>query len=334
MTRNPSNRRRILSTALLGLGLILPLPACVPQSVMITSVSGKRSLQEVELSRDSYWARDKIAVIEVDGVIMTGSRQRLLGKGERPVSLFVEKLDKARKDPHVKAVLLRIDSPGGSVVASELMYDEIKHFRETGKPIVAMILDVGASGAYYISCACDQILAEPSSVTGSIGVIMQMFDFSGTMAKIGVESNAITSGPYKAAGSPFHAMRADEREIFQSIVNDMYDRFINVVVKGRPKLDEQTVRKLADGRVYSAQQALKVGLIDGITTLRRSIQAVKERAGLDQVRVVAYDRPYGYKPNVYAEAPRTQGGDVNLLSIDVADLMSRAAPRFMYLWQP
>jgi len=334
MIRKSAGRRRRQSITLAAMCLIAWLPACSPKSIMITSVSGKRELEEIELSRDDRWARDKIAVIDVDGVLMTGSLPRLLGRGERPVSLLVEKLDKARKDKHVKAVLLRINSPGGTVVASELMHDEIRHFRSSGKPVVAVILDVGASGGYYIACACDQILAQPSSVTGSIGVVMQMFDFSGTLHKIGASSDAVTSGSFKDAGSPFRSMRPEERRMFQSIVDDMYDRFVKVVVDGRSELDEATVRKLADGRVFSAKQAREAGLIDGITTLRRSIEVVKERVGLDEARLVTYARPYVYKPNYYAHRPNTPAGGVNLLSIDMGELLNRSAPRFMYLWRP
>ena len=136
---------------------------------------------ETELSRDSLFAFDKIAIIEVSGVITNARRRRLLAEGEHPVSLLLEQLEKARRDRFVKAVLLRINSPGGTVVASELMHDEISHFRKSGKPIIAVMMDLATSGGYYIACACDEIIAQPSTTTGSIGVIMQLFDLTGTM---------------------------------------------------------------------------------------------------------------------------------------------------------
>jgi len=334
MKRDQGRRTHYHTAALAAMASIVLGSSCAPPSFLITPVSSDRALVETVLSRDSLFSFDKIAVIDVEGTLLNAAAPGLFSQGENAVSAFVEKLTMARKDANVKAVLLRINSPGGTVVASELMHDEINHFKETGKPIVAVIMDVGASGAYYIACACDEIIAQPSSVTGSIGVIMQMFDIAGTLHKLGASADAITSGAYKDAGSPFRKMRPEERAVFQSIVDDMFERFVQVVNAGRADLDEQAVRKLADGRVYSAQQALEAGLIDRIATLRKSIDIVKERAGLHNVRLVTYHRPQGYRPNYYAMPPRTTGGDVNLLRLDLGTLFENTTPRFMYLWQP
>ena len=168
----------------LGVAACLFAAGCTPPSLLITPVSGRRGLTETEISRDSIFALDKIALIDVSGTIQNGSTMRLFGEGENPVSVLLEQLDKARRDPLVKAVILRINSPGGTVVTSELMHDEITHFKKSGKPVVAVMMDVAASGGYYIACACDEIVAQPSTVTGSIGVIMLMFDVSGTMTMI------------------------------------------------------------------------------------------------------------------------------------------------------
>ena len=312
---------------------LIALSGCTAGSLLVTPVSAKRKLVETELSRDSLFALTKIAMIDVTGVIANAPRRQLLGGGEHPVSLLLEQLDRARRDPWVKAVVLRLNSPGGTVVASELIYDEITRFRKSGKPIVAVMMDVAASGAYYIACACDEIIAQPSTVTGSIGVIMQMFDVSGTMNLIGVKTDAITSGPFKDSGSPFRAMRPEDREIFQGIVNDMYERFVAAIVRGRPALDEAAVRRLADGRIYTAQQALDVGLIDGISTMRQALADLKHQIGEHRVKVVAYHRPRGYKPNYYAQSP-VGTGNTNLLNIDLSGWPQRIAPRFMYLWSP
>jgi len=310
------------------------LVGCMPSGgFLIRPVSANRDLDETVLSADSRWASAKIALIDVDGILMNMNKPGLLGDGEHPVSLLLEQLDKARRDPKVKAVLLRINSPGGSVTASELMHEEILHFRESGKPVVAIMTDVAASGGYYIACACDRILAHRSSVTGSIGVIMQLFDVTGTMVKIGVSGEAITSGRNKAGGSPFAPLTEEQRAIFQGVVDELYDGFVAVVVDGRPKLDEARVRELGDGRIYTAQQALDAGLIDGITTMRRAIADLKNRIGEDRIKVVAYHRPLGYKPNYYAGRPVGRG-DTNLLNIDLSGWPQRIAPRFMYLWAP
>ncbi|MCO6436621.1 MAG: signal peptide peptidase SppA [Phycisphaerae bacterium] len=321
---------RLLAAVLAG----LLVGGCSAPSLLITPVSGKRDLKEVVLMREGLLARDKIALVDVSGVIMNNDRPQFFGEGEQPVSRLLEQLQRARDDAAVKAVILRINSPGGSVVASQLMYAEIADFRRTGKPVVAMLMDVAASGGYYIACACDEIIAQPATVTGSIGVIMQTVDLSGTMAKIGMEADAITSGSFKDAGSPFRGLRPEERALFQSIVNDMYQQFVHVVDVGRPNLDEARVRTLADGRVYSAPQALEAGLIDRISTMREAIASVKQRIGAERITLVRYSRPTEFTPNYYAAAPTPGSGEVNLLKLDLGSLSALSTPRFMYLWAP
>jgi protease-4 len=313
--------------------VLLCAAACTPPSLLITPVSGRRSLIETELARDSAFAFDKIALIDVTGVIQNSESSSLFGTGEQPVSLLLEQLDKARCDPAVKAVILRINSPGGTVVASELMHDEITCFRESGKPVIAVMMDVAASGGYYIACACDEIVAQPSTVTGSIGVLMLMVDVSGTMSLIGVKTDAIVSGVHKDSGSPFRPMRAEERELFETIVEDMYGRFVKVVVAGRPGLDEKRVRELADGRIYTAQQAVEHGLIDGVRSLRDTVEFTKQRVGSKRVRLVAYHRTHEYRPNYYAQSPTRPTLDVNLLRVDTVRFPP-LTPQFLYLWQP
>lgn len=308
---------------------------CMPDGLLIKLVNTNQELEERELFRDGAWASDKIAILDVDGVILNAASPRLFGGGEHPVSLLTEQLDKARRDDHVKAVILRINSPGGGVTASDLMHDEIRRFRSCGKPIVAVMMDVAASGGYYIACACDEIVAHRTTVTGSIGVIMQLFDVEGTMKLIGVTSNTITSGPHKDTGSPFRAMREDDRALFQAMVDDMYSRFVQVVDEGRPKLDAEQVRKLADGRVYTAPQALEAGLIDRIGTLHDTIDALKQRVGAKAVRVVLYHRPLDYRPTVYAQSPTdARGVQVNLLNVNGLPGAIPPAPQFLYLWSP
>ncbi len=313
---------------------IVALVGCAPPSLLITPVSSQRALQETLLSRDSFFAHDKIAVIDVSGVIQNSPRAQLFGSGEHPVSLLLEQLQKARKDSAVKAVILRINSPGGTVVASELMHDEIMHFRKSGKPIVAVMMDVAASGGYYIACACDEIVAQRSTVTGSIGVVMQLFNVSGTMELIGITSDAITSGINKDTGSPFRKMKPEERQIFKQIVMDMYERFVAVVVAGRKNIDEQTIRRLADGRVYSAGQALENGLIDRIATMREVIASTKKQVGSEKIRLVTYQRSAEYKPNYYATTPSRPTGDVNLFNVNLPSDLTFPRTQFMYLWSP
>ncbi len=322
----------IIPPLLVLMPLLSLLSGCLPQGLLITPVSTRQDLVEKELYRDSYFAADKIAVLDVNGLIVNSHRFKLFGDSENPVSLLLEQLDQARRDRRVKALILRINSPGGGVTASHLMHDEIIRFKESGKPIIAVMMDLAASGGYFIACACDEIVAQPTTVTGSIGVIMQLFDAAGTMKLIGLSSEAITSGPRKDSGSMLRELRPEEREWFQTMVDDMYERFIEVVVAGRPNLDEARIRELADGRVYTATQALESGLIDRIATLRETIERTKERIGAEKVRVVAYRRRFNHMPNYYARAHTPP--QVNVFNIEIPSSLFSPAPRFLYLWAP
>lgn len=310
------------------------LTGCQPTGFKIMPVPVDRSLKERQLMRDPGFVSAKIALIDVDGVLMNAPAQELLSKGEHPVSFLTEKLEAAREDRAVKGVILRINSPGGSVTASEIMYSEIKRFRAGGKPVLAMMMDVAASGGYYIACGCDEIMAHPTSVTGSIGVIMQTFNLEGTLTKLGITTDAIKSGPLKDAGSPLRAMRPDERVVFQEIINAMYMRFVDVVCEGRPQLTRERVLELADGRVYTAQQALEDGLIDRIGSLREAIDRAKAMAGISACRVVTYQRPFAWHPNIYAHAPDEleSAQASSLIDLDLPSWLKFGNPRLMYLW--
>ena len=248
---------------------------------------------------------------------------------------MVENLNAAASDHRVKAVVLRINSPGGTVTASDTLYQEIKAFRKrTGKPVIAYFQDVAASGAYYLACAADEIIAQRTSVTGSIGVIMQMVDLSETMAKLGIEADAIKSGPFKDAGSPFREMKTEERALFQGLVDNFYSQFVEVVCEGRPHLTHEDVVKLADGRVYSAGQALEAGLIDRVGTLREAVEAAKDRAKIDRAITVRYVRPLTWAPNVYAQSPASRmGTNINIFNLNLPFLWTKR-PTFLYIWHP
>ncbi len=299
----------------------------------ITPVPADQTLQEEIVYRHPGWVSDRIAIIDISGILMNAHTPSLLSEGEHPVSLSVEKLTVAAEDRRVKAVVLRINSPGGSVTASDSMYQEVLAFKKkTGKPVVAYFQDVAASGAYYLACASDEIIAQRTTVTGSIGVIMQMVNFTETMNKLGIGADAITSGPYKDAGSPLRPMKANERELFQGLVDNFYQEFVSVVAAGRPKLTRDAVVKLADGRVYSAQQALEVGLIDRIGTLTDAIDVAKSRAGITAAHAVIYHRPLDWTPNIYASTPLPPATkNINLFNINLPTLWTRR-PFFMYIW--
>jgi protease-4 len=296
-----------------------------------TNVGGP--LTETVITDADHWCcRNKVAIIDVEGLIMNARESGLLGSGDNPVSLFREKLQEAADDKHVKAVVLRINSPGGAVTASDIMYQDLLNFRRHAhKPVVACMMDVAASGAYYLAMASDRIYAHPSTVTGSIGVIMNLYNASGLFAKIGLCSDPIKSGPNKDIGNPGRPMTDEERAILQGMVNSFYGQFVAVVARGR-NLPEDRVRALADGRVYAGVDAKKLGLVDEIGYLDDAIQMAKDMACIDDATIIAYDRGDGYRGSIYAGLPKIPS-QINV-KLDVPGLSGKTGAAFMYLWEP
>lgn len=326
-------------TLLAGVAFVALLATgCAPTSFLITPVPSNPALEEVVVQRESPWASRRVAIIELEGVLTNQRSRSLLGlSGSNPVVEFKERLDAAAADRRVKAVVLRINSPGGSVTASDLMYQELLNFRErTKKPVIACMMDVAASGGYYVACAADEIHALPTTVTGSIGVIMLTIDVSKTLDYIGVRPNIIKSGSMKDAGSPFREMRDEDRKVFQAMIDQMYERFFRVVSHSRKHIAEADLRNLCDGRVFFAQEARELGLVDQIGTLDSALHAAKRAAGIEseKIVVVQYGRAMTYRPNIYAQTPEAPGGVVNNFFIDVPAWLAGNGPQFMYLWQP
>ena len=309
---------------------------CGPTAFRIELVPTHQQLDETEIQRDKgIFVRDKIAVIDVDGLLINKRKRGWMREGDNPVSLFVEKLDKAAADRRVKAVVLRINSPGGTVAASDIMYHSLREFkRNTGKPVVTCILGLGCSGAYYLACGSDGIVAQPGGVTGSIGTIMHTFSVAGTMEKIGVKAVVIKSGELKDLGSPLHDLGAEERKVLEGIIDQFFQQFLTVVEKGRKDIGEQKLRGLADGRVFTAEEAFREKLIDRVGYPADGIEWVKKIAGVEKARVVMYHRPLGYKANVYSSAMRDEGIVGALINVELPDWLNSGGAQFLYLWQP
>jgi protease-4 len=321
------------------LGITLSLAAlsgCEHRALHIELVPTNQSLRETLIQRDEgLFVSDKIAVIDMDGLMINRRKRGLMRTGENPVSLFLEKLDKAADDPGVKAVVLRLNSPGGTVAASDIMHHRLLEFkRTTSKPVVSCVVGLGCSGAYYLACGSDGIMTQPSAVTGNIGTIFQTFSVAGTMEKIGVKAVAIKSGKLKDMASPLHDLSGDERQVLEGIIEDLYQQFLAVVGRGRPGLSGEKIRELADGRVFTAGQALDKGLIDRIGYLSDATEWAKEMAGLDKAKVVIYHRPSSYKPNAYGSAAANMEGLGPLINIDLPDWLTSGESQFLYLWQP
>ncbi len=315
--------------------LLLAGVGCGPTAFLIQAVPGGRKLKETVIEKDKgFFVKDKIAVIDVDG-IMINSRGGLFRSKDNQVSLFVEKLDKARKDSAVKAIVLRLNSPGGTIGASDTMYHQLKLFKEKcKKPVVACMLDVAASGAYYLACGADGIMAQPSTITGSIGTIIQTINVAGTMRMLGVRTETIKSGKLKDIGSPYREMTEEERELFAGLINEFYEQFLNVVDQGRPSLTLEHIRKLADGRVFAAKEALANGLIDKIGYPSQAVEWAKKLASIEKAHVVMYHRPAGYKPNIYSSANYNKTTTGALINLDLPDWLNSNGTHFLYLWQP
>lgn len=315
---------------------VATLAGCGPAAFQVELVPTNRQLEETQVQKDKgLFVFDKVALIDVDGVMVNRARPGFMSEGENPVSLFIEKLDKAAADRSVKAVVLRLDSPGGTVAASDIMYHSLREFKRTsGKPVIACVLSMGCSGAYYLACGCDGIMAQPSSVTGNIGTVFQTISVAGTMEKIGVKAVTIKSGQLKDIASPLHDLSDEERKVLEGLIEDLSGQFFKVVREGRKGIGEQKLANLTDGRVFTAQQALQEGLIDKIGYLPDGIEWAKEMAGIRKAQVVIYHRPLSYAANAYGVATSSASGLGPLINVELPDWLTSSGPQFLYLWQP
>lgn len=213
----------------------------------------------------SLWGGEKIAIIEIQGVILD----------PQPV---VEKLVKLRKNEKVKAIVLRIDSPGGGVGPAQEIFAEVKKARKVKKVLVSMG-SVAASGGYYIACGADRILANPGSITGSIGVIVESLNAEELLHKLGLRSMVVKSGKHKDLGTPLRPMTEEERKLLQGVLDSVHEQFIRAVAEGR-KLPVEKVRELADGRIFSGEQARELGLVDELGNLEDTLAMAATLAGI------------------------------------------------------
>jgi protease-4 len=302
--------------------------------LLITPVPAEQSLEEKVLAPDPGWTvGDRIAILDLDGLLVNEEQGPLFGPKENPVAFFMEKLQKAEDDGRVRAVVVRINSPGGAVTASDILYHELVAFRRrTGKPVVAAMMDTAASGGYYVAQAADLVVAHDTTVTGSIGVVFQTFSLEGLLGKIGVTTDAIKSGPNKDMASPLKALSPEAKKILQDLIDEYYNRFVDVVAASHPGIKREQIVQLADGRIYTGRQAHALGLVDRLGYLPDAIDAAARAAGIERYRIVTYHRPLGWKQNIYSASP--VGGQFNLVNLDAKQLLAPAGPTFMYLWRP
>jgi protease IV len=224
----------------------------------------------------SMLSDDGVGVLVIDGAI-DDSRQ--------PVA----ELKRFKEAPWIKALVVRIDSPGGAVAPTQEIFAEIRKVKAS-KPVIASMGSMATSGGYYIASACDQIVASPGTLTGSIGVIMQLGNVEELMKKIGIRGYNVKSAPNKDIGSPFQPLSPEGRDILQSLVDNVHGQFVSAVARARD-MDEAVVRKLSDGRVYSGAQAKELGLVDEFGTLEDAIELAAKRSGVEGRPAVYYSRP-------------------------------------------
>jgi protease-4 len=275
----------------------------------------------------------KILVIPIRGIISNRPKEGLIRTKPSIVQEVVSQLRRAEEDNDIKAVILKIDSPGGSVTASDILYNEIATFKEhTGVKVVAAMMGVAASGGYYIALPADYILAHPTTITGSIGVIFARPKVTGLMQKIGVDLEVNKSGADKDMGSPFRQTSAEEEKIFQDLTDRLGVRFVDLVARHR-KLEPGVVAKISSARVYLANEALELGLVDEVGYLDKAILEAKKLAELpDDAKVVVYRRTEYPDDNIYNTSTRYGGGKASLISMELPGSLNHIQTGFYYLW--
>jgi protease-4 len=330
---NSRTRRLVRHVRAVALGVVLlGASGCVLISSNLNPFS--RQPQPLREHVVSGSGKAKVLLIDVSGAISTEQERGTfgIGKEEGTVSRVASELDMAEQDDEVRAVIVRINSPGGTVTASDIIYDRLTRFRAArGIPVLAQLMDMATSGGYYVALAADEIVANPTTVTGSIGVIFTSVSVEGLMGKIGVQNQTIKTGSKKDIGSPLRTMTKDERELLETLLGDLRDRFMGLVEERRRSLTPEAKKLISDGRPLSAKQAFDLGLVDRIGYLEDTIEVAKSHAGISEARVVLYTRPDEFAENIYSRAGLA-APQVNLINVDLASALTK--PQFQYLWMP
>lgn len=318
----------VLGSVLLLVFLVIGLSV-----LAVVGVSGGSGGVERASWEESYVTGEgeaKIAALPISGTITGSTDGGLFSTSGASPDALRSQLQQAEDDPDVEAVLLEVDSPGGGVVPSDEMYRMVRDFKQrTDKPVVAYMGSVAASGGYYVSTAADAIVAHPSTITGSIGVIFNYTNFSEALDKVGVQPKPIVSGEFKDLASPADELTEKEREIIESQVQDNYDRFVAAIVQGRP-LSEERVRELGDGRTYSGEQAASNGLVDEVGGLDQAAAEARELADIERAEVVRYEESPGLLEAVQARIAPQEPEAVQIIEAAGVD----PAPEFQYLYRP
>lgn len=277
----------------------------------------------------------RIALVDVDGLLVNANQTGLYSQGENPAALFREKLDRCASDASVVAVVLRINSPGGSVTATDLMVQDLAHFRrKTGKPIVACLMDVGCGGGYALAAVANQIVAHPGSIIGGLGVVLNLYNLQDCMATFNVIGQPIKAGELVDMGSPVKGLSPEARKLLQGMADEYHEHLRELVRQHRPNLSA-AADVAFDGRIMTARQALQLGLIDRIGNLDAAIDLTRRltpHAG-PLPKLAMLRRPGDPARSPYAITPNTplQG---TLMPLSVPGIDRTKLPTFLYAWLP
>jgi len=319
----------LLSIAAAGLLVV----GCGGLKVNIGTVSRTEPFKEYTLEGTEA---GKVLVIPVRGFLSDVPKKGLLRDRPSIVEEVVSQFRLAEKDKEIRAVVLEIDSPGGSITASDILYHEIMSFKErTGARIVAALIDVAASGGYYIALPADRIVAHPTTITGSVGVIFVVPKVGGLMDKLGLAVEVKKSGSEKDMVSPFRPSTPEEHRILQEMTEKLGGKFLALVARHR-KMDQKALNEVSTARIYLADEALQLNLIDGIGYLNNAISEARKLAGLpEEAKVVVYRRTKYPNDNVYNTSVSWHNGEgMPLIDLNLPELIPAFRPGFYYLWQP
>ncbi|WP_235963525.1 S49 family peptidase [Tautonia rosea] len=278
----------------------------------------------------------RVALVEVDGLLLNQAPTGPYSAGENPVAAFRERLDAIANDPSIRAVVVRINSPGGSVTACDIMAEDLRRFRErSGLPVVCCLMDLGTSGAYYLAVGADRIVAHPTTVTGGIGALINRYNLQDAMAQFNILAEPITSGPLVNMGNVAEPLSDDAARLLQGMADRFAERFGQRVLEHRPNLDDDARDLLADGRVVPADEALTLGLVDRLGYLDDAITEAEQRAGIPEfgAEVVLLKRPGDPARSVYSVTPN-RPIQRELFPISYPGLDRAKVPTFLYLWAP
>ena len=316
----------------------LSMAGCGDRALQISLVPVNPRVKPHVVHKSHQWFNcNRVAIVDVSGMLLDGSTASWLGSSHNPVSDFAQTLHSIAKDPRVKAVVLRMNTPGGTVTASNIMYDALKRFeRETHKPVVASMMDVCASGGYYVSCATNYQMAYPTTITGSVGVIVQLFNFRHTLQYLGVTAPAFASGPNKETGSPFSKMTPSQKKIIQGFVKEFFARFFGIVKASHPLVKPKLWPMLTDGRPLTGIDAMRYHMIDGLGGLHAAIRKAKALAHIRHATIVLYKRHGHNVGSVYAKSDvGAKGGNFNMVNVNLsgAAMSTFLHPNFLYMWE-